>query len=82
VLIPTKINVPWKLNYRGANAANVAEESILDELLKLDAITGEEAKHSPRSSVHMENISCRGTYSNSLVVCSSPNLRHHRYNRW
>jgi hypothetical protein len=42
VLIPTQIDVLRKLNYRGANVANVAEEDILDEFLELDAITGEE----------------------------------------
>jgi hypothetical protein len=39
---PTQIDILRKLNYRDADAANVTEENILDELLKLDAVTGED----------------------------------------
>jgi hypothetical protein len=39
---PTQIDILRKLNYRDANAANVTEENILDELLKLDAVTDDD----------------------------------------
>jgi hypothetical protein len=39
---PTQIDILRKLNYRDANAVNVTEENILDELLKLDAVTDDD----------------------------------------